>query len=147
MAHTPMLAQMQPAYARDTRCDDLPEDKRAFLDLIRFEAAACRASAHVDIYHAGTNVDLQREGAQVPTVRILLQVLEQALGKRPIFLRPGEVNLSFDENWLTSLIAAKLNKDERSVRFLIESRVSQTKRRVIASLLCAISERMVSQRI
>lgn len=118
----------------------IPDSMRAVLNRVRFHASTCRASAYLDIYQACSVIDPTAPDAEDVQIRVLLRVLGQALDKQPTFLRPGEQSLSFDESWLIAALLARLNKDDDSFAFLIQSRVALPKRRVFGLLLTRLAE-------
>ncbi|MEO0747758.1 MAG: hypothetical protein AAFZ10_05220, partial [Pseudomonadota bacterium] len=81
--------------------------------------------------------ETRAEAAQINT---LLRVMGQALGKEPVFLRPGVETTSFDERWLIAALMAKTAGDEDSFAFLLLSRIEHSKRRIFALLLSGLAE-------
>ena len=59
----------------------------------------------------------------------ILKTLEEVIGKKPVFRNPGEKNLSFDEQWIASLITSYKINDQTSIKFLINSRVENLSKR------------------
>lgn len=110
----------------------LPET-RALINRLRFHASLCRASAHLDIYTACQLIDPGNgEDAAATT---LIRILGQALDKTPVWHRPGETELSFDELWLAQVIESHAVNDDDSFRFLIHRRIPHAKRRIFGALI------------
>ena len=110
------------------------------LNRLRFHATRCRASSHLDLYEACRLLDPTAKDAEALYVSTLLRILDQALGRTPLFYRPGEATRSFDETWITALIEARMRGDAASYRFLISSRVAREKRRSLAPIISGLSE-------
>ena len=115
-----------PAYAFD-------DDILRLINRLRFHAVACRASAYLDI-HEACRMSGPLAG-QDPAARILIRVLGQVLGRRPVWHRPGAATLSFDEAWLAQVIRAHRDDDADSYVFLTTRRIAPEKRRLFAMLL------------
>ena len=64
-----------------------------------------------------------------------IKTVSSLLGKKPIFRNPGEKSLSFDEQWIASLINSYKSKDQISTKFLINSRVENINKRSYISFL------------
>ena len=117
----------------------LTDDVRVLLNQLRFQATTCRASAFLDIFQACSVLDPVTEDANNTRQITLLRILGQALDHAPVFYRPGEKNLSFDEKWLAALIEASKRGDRDSFAFLLNRRVAQSKRRIIGSLIASLA--------
>lgn len=117
----------------------LTDDVRVSLNQLRFQATTCRASAFLDIFQACSVLDPDTEDAKNTRQITLLRILGQALDHAPVFYRPGEKNLSFDEKWLAALIEASQRGDHDSFAFLLNRRVVQSKRRIIGSLIVSLA--------
>lgn len=118
----------------------LPEGARGLLNKLRFHASQCRASAYLDIFSACSVLDPNADRAEDAQMRVLLRVMGQALEKEPVFHRPGEPTLSFDESWLMTALTARAEGDDDSFTFLLHRRVSKEKRRIFSLLLGGLSE-------
>lgn len=118
----------------------LPNDLRKLLNLLRFHAASCRASARLDLFEACAVLDptapSRTEDVHAP---ILLRVLGQALDAQPVFLRPGDEDVSFDEHWLIAVLSAVARADHDSFAFLVRRRVAPPKQRVFRSLVAGLA--------
>lgn len=114
------------------------------LNRVRFYASKCRAAARQDIERVYSAISNSAELSEEAYMRLLLQILDQALGYRPVFLRPGESMTTFDERWLTTLLRVHSEGDLASVRFLINSRIPKQNRRVIFDLVDRAAERMAT---
>lgn len=117
----------------------LTDDVRISLNQLRFQATTCRASAFLDIFQACSVLVPDTEDAKITRQITLLRILGQALDHAPVFYRPGEKNLSFDEKWLAALIEASKRGDHDSFAFLLNRRVAQSKRRIIGSLIASLA--------
>ncbi len=117
----------------------LTDDVRVSLNQLRFQATTCRASAFLDIFQACSVLDPDTEDAKNTRQITLLRILGQALDHAPVFYRPGEKNLSFDEKWLAALIEASKRGDHDSFAFLLNRRVAHSKRRIIGSLIVSLA--------
>ena len=60
--------------------------------------------------------------------------------RRPVLLRTGSEEVSFDEAWLIQLAKALARADDDSADFLLRSRVAQPHRRNIRFLVSRISD-------
>ncbi|MGR3492279.1 MAG: hypothetical protein ACU0DW_09485 [Shimia sp.] len=120
----PEFQTTQPQVAAETR---------AMINRLRFYAALCRCSAHLDIYSACAAIGPTADEELV--VPILIRVLPQAVGRPVTWLRPNEDELSFDERWLAQAIACKQAGDTDSLAFLLHSRVARSKQRIVAMLI------------
>ncbi|MEL7254819.1 MAG: hypothetical protein AAGL23_11635 [Pseudomonadota bacterium] len=118
----------------------VPDEMRPFLNKLRFFATTCRATARLDIHAACAVLDPVEARAEEAQIKTLLRVMGQALGKDPLFLRPGEYTTSFDERWLIAALGAKSAGDEQSYAFLICSRVEPSKRRIFGLFLSGLAE-------
>lgn len=121
---------------------DLEPGTRALLNRIRFLAASCRASAKLDLFEACRLLDMQTDAADEACLITLIRVMGQALDARPVFHRPGEADLSFDEAWLLSTIEARMRDDEDSYAFLVTRRIARDKRRTFGMLIFALADRL-----
>lgn len=111
-----------------------------FLTLIRQVARRCRVEPRTDLFHACALLSGNKGIARMAYAEVLMRCLGQALGRQPIFYRPGEVELSFDEAWLLRLRESLLREDEASATFLLKSRVVAHARRNCIFLLRGMSE-------
>lgn len=118
----------------------VPSHVRTLLNRLRFHATTCRASARLDIFAACAVLDPNEARAEAAQINTLLRVMGQALGKDPVFLRPGEDATSFDERWLVAALSAKAAGDEDSFAFLLCRRVEPSKRRIFGLLLSGLAE-------
>ncbi|MEL7012941.1 MAG: hypothetical protein AAFO72_06640 [Pseudomonadota bacterium] len=122
---------------------DIPQpqvrrETRALINRLRFHASFCRASSFLDIYVACQLIDpANGEDAAANT---LIRILGQALDKTPVWHRPGEAELSFDELWLAQVIETYHNSDDHSFRFLIHRRIPHAKRRIFGALIANLAE-------
>ena len=133
--HALALAPTQPRHHAD-----VPEDQRALLNTLRLHAVTCRAEAHLDFFAACALIDPETVMPLKDRASMLLRVLGQALPRQPIFHRPGERQLSFDERWLLSLISAHGDGNLDGVEFLLRSRVEPSKRRLLSLLVRGLAD-------
>ncbi len=110
------------------------------LNALRVTALSCRSAAREDLFHACALLSTSKPTAQDAHARALFRCLTEATGRKAVFYRPGEVSLSFDEQWLIRLIMCAKAQDYDSVTFLIRSRVSPIHQRHVSFLIKGISE-------
>ncbi|MEO1640230.1 MAG: hypothetical protein AAFU41_13405 [Pseudomonadota bacterium] len=118
----------------------LTEDWRGALNALRVTALNCRVAARDDLTRACALLAQSKQQAQGAYAGALVRCLTEALGKAPVFFRPGEAELSFDEAWLTRLLMATASGDQDSLAFLIRSRVPRIYQRNIAFLIKGTAE-------
>jgi len=134
------LTALQPNFDDPPKVPALSDDWRGVLNAMRVTALSCRVAAREDLFRACALLTQSKTQAQDAFAQALFCCLNEALGRRAIFFRPGEAELSFDEAWLTRLLMASHGGDGDSVMFLIKSRVSRQHQRHIAFLIKGISE-------
>jgi len=110
----------------------------AFLNRLRFHATRCRASARLDIATACTLIDPQ--GDETAAASVFVRVLGQALDRPPVWYRPGETDLSFDERWVLAVAESYAAGDGDSFTFLTQRRISGPKRRLFLALIARLCE-------
>ena len=113
---------------------------RGLLEMVRFQAMSCRASARTDLFEACAVLAMSTIQAQATHAETLVSCLGPTVGRRSVFFRPGTDELSFDEAWLARAFEALLRNDEQSFEFLIRSRIPFEARRSIAFLIRQIVE-------
>lgn len=118
----------------------LDASETGFLNHLRFTAMACRAKARTDLFEACALLSVDRTQSRKAHAEALVLSLNQALGKRPIFYRPGDTERSFDESWLLRLASTLARGDEASATFLLHSRIERVQHRHILFLMSRISE-------
>lgn len=109
---------------------------RATLSLIRFAARACRASARLDLERACAIIDATPDTA----LHALISALPDALRQPFRVYGLHEVDLTFDERWLLSVIDAMRRNDMDSVWFLVTRRVPLHSRRWLIVLLRRVTD-------
>ncbi|MEM8579992.1 MAG: hypothetical protein AAGF50_02190 [Pseudomonadota bacterium] len=114
------------------------DEERRFLNLLRLVGRDCRAKARADLFQACATLSVDSSAAKMAHAEVLMRCLSQALEKTPIFYRPGEQSLSFDEAWLLQLASAIARGDTDSRTFLLHSRIVPHARRNCAFLVSAI---------
>ena len=105
------------------------------LDHLRHVARATRCKGHVDMVGACAALSSNRHVAAQAASDMLMRCLAQTLGRRPILLRIGEPEISFDEAWLMTLARSLRQNDTSSATFLLHSRVPAHARRHLVFLL------------
>ena len=102
---------------------------------LRFLMIDCRKESRISIDEACKLIQIDKKKSARYFAYNILRTLEEVLGKKPIFRNPGEKNLSFDEQWITSLITSYKSNDQMSIKFLINSRVENLNKRSYVSFL------------
>ena len=115
---------------------------RGVLHRIRIIALECRAAARADLFRACALISGERHVARAAHARALVHCLHEAIGVRPVFLRPGVVEMSFDEAWVMRCLTAARHQDGSSFEFLLRSRIAAHHRRSVAFLMHGISDRI-----
>jgi hypothetical protein len=95
----------------------------------------CRKDSRISIDEACKLIQIDKKKSARYFAYNILRTLEEILGKKPIFRNPGEKCLSFDEQWIASLINSYKSKDQISTKFLINSRVENLNKRSYISFL------------
>ena len=102
---------------------------------LRFLMIDCRKESRISIDEACRLIQIDKKKSASYFAYNILRTLEEILGKKPIFRNPGEKNLSFDEQWIASLIKSYKTNDFISTKFLINSRVANLNKRSYISFL------------
>ena len=102
---------------------------------LRFLMIDCRKESRISIDEACKLIQTDKKKSASYFAYNILRTLEEILGKKPIFRNPGEKNLSFDEQWIASLITSYKINDQVSIKFLINSRVENLNKRSYISFL------------
>ena len=102
---------------------------------LRFLMIDCRKESRISIDEACKLIQIDKKKSARYFAYNILRTLEEILGKKPIFRNPGEKNLSFDEQWIASLIKSYKSNDQISTKFLINSRVANLNKRSYISFL------------
>ena len=89
----------------------------------------CRKDSRISIDEACKLIQIDKKKSARYFAYNILRTLEEILGKKPIFRNPGEKCLSFDEQWIASLINSYKSNDQISTKFLINSRVENLNKR------------------
>ena len=140
MSMSPPTALRLPVQIYQVPAPVLPEDWRGVLNALRVTALNCRVAARDDLTRACALLSQSREQSRGAYASALVRCLTEALGKAPVFFRPGEAELSFDEAWLTRLLMATASGDQDSLAFLIRSRVPGIYQRNVAFLIKGTAE-------
>ena len=99
------------------------------INKLRFLMIGCRKDARISIDEACKMIQIDKKKSAHYFAYNILRTLEEVIGKKPIFRNPGEKNLSFDEQWIASLITSHMLNDQVSIKFLINSRVENLSKR------------------
>ena len=102
---------------------------------LRFLMIDCRKDSRISIDEACKLIQIDKKKSARYFAYNILRTLEEILGKKPIFRNPGEQSLSFDEQWIASLINSYKSNDQISTKFLINSRVENLNKRSYISFL------------
>ena len=105
------------------------------INKLRFLMIGCRKDARISIDEACKMIQIDKKKSARYFAYNILRTLEEVIGKKPIFRNPGEKNLSFDEQWIASLITSHMLNDQVSIKFLINSRVENLSKRSYISYL------------
>ena len=110
---------------------NLPENEDIIyvINKLRFLMIGCRKDARISIDEACKLIQIDKKKSARYFAHNILRTLEEVIGKKPVFRNPGEKNLSFDEQWIASLITSYKINDQTSVKFLINSRVENLNKR------------------
>ena len=116
---------------------DLPENQDIIyvINKLRFLMIGCRKDARISIDEACKLIQIDKKKSARYFAHNILRTLEEVIGKKPVFRNPGEKNLSFDEQWIASLITSYKINDQTSIKFLINSRVENLNKRSYISFL------------
>lgn len=118
----------------------LPGKWRGVLNALRVVALDCRVAARTDLFEACALISNKQNTAQDAFAQALFRCIRDVVGQKPVFYRPGTVELSFDEAWLIRAIMAAAEGDSDSLAFLVRSRVPKIHQRHISFLINGISE-------
>ena len=105
------------------------------INKLRFLMIECRKDARISIDKACKLIQIDKKKSARYFAHNILRTLEEVNGKKPVFRNPGEKNLSFDEQWISSLITSYKINDQTSIKFLIKSRVENLSKRSYISFL------------
>ena len=116
---------------------NMPENQDIIyvINKLRFLMIGCRKDARISIDEACKLIQIDKKTSASYFAHNILRTLEEVIGKKPVFRNPGEKNLSFDEQWIASLITSYKINDQISIRFLINSRVENLNKRSYISFL------------
>ena len=102
---------------------------------LRFLMIDCRKESRISIDEACKLIQIDKKKSANYFAYNILRTLEEVIGRKPVFRNPGVQTLSFDEQWIASLIKSYLLNDETSIKFLINSRVENLNKRSYISFL------------
>lgn len=115
---------------------------RPLLDHLRHAGREARCKSYLDLFGACAALSGNSHVAAQTASEVLMRSLGQALGRRPVLLREGESETSFDEDWLMSLARGLRQGDTPSVTFLLHSRVPKHAHRNLIFLLGAVCDNL-----
>lgn len=116
-----------------------PEEMN-FLNHLRMVALSCRVKRRSDIFQACALISTDPQSTREAHVEALMRCLSEAMNRRPVMLRTGSAEVSFDEAWLIQLAKSLARGDTDSTAFLVGSRVVPAHRRNIRFLVGRISD-------
>ena len=105
------------------------------INKLRFLMIDCRKESRISIIEACQLIQVDKKKSARYFAYNMLRTLEEILGKKPIFRNPGDKTLTFDEQWLASLIISFKSNDLLSIKFLMKSRVENLSKRSYISFL------------
>lgn len=121
----------------DSRTVDVP----VAIAALRRLAPRCQAGARLDLFRACAMLSTRAEVASQAFAEAFLRGLAVALGRAPVLHQPNALELSFDEAWISSLLAAARRGDQSSVHFLLASRLPRHVWRQIGWLAAQVARR------
>lgn len=124
---------------RPNHADHGPEEMN-FLNHLRVMALSCRVKRKSDLFHACALISTDPQSSREAHAEALMRCLSQAMNRRPVMLRTGSTEVSFDEAWLIRLAKSLARKDTDSAAFLLGSRIDPAHRRNIRFLVGRISD-------
>ena len=148
-----MATMSFPAHRPDDRptvAGALDHSDWVMLNHLRMAARRCRAARRIDLFHSCADLGRAPEGGAATVsgagrfTDTLLRALDAGLNDRAVFYKPGCTEVSFDERWLVSLLAALRRDDTASAAFLLHSRLDRTTRRPIGFLASGVAKRGVA---
>ncbi|WP_306151307.1 hypothetical protein [Roseovarius sp. MMSF_3281] len=110
-------------------------DSDCFLEHLRQVSRVNRCKSYIDMFGACAALSGNNHVATQAASEVLVRCLSQALGRRPVLLRRGERETSFDEDWLIAVARSLKTGDDASTTFLLNSRVPKHARRNLIFLL------------
>ena len=105
------------------------------INKLRFLMIDCRKESRISLDEACKLIQVDKKRSAHYFAFNILRTLEEVLGKKPVFRNPGEEKMSFDEQWVASLITSYKTNDQLSIKFLINSRVENLNKRSYISFL------------
>ncbi|MEO1677422.1 MAG: hypothetical protein AAFU80_04600 [Pseudomonadota bacterium] len=107
-----------------------------FLEQLRQAARLARNGRNLTL--SDSRRLLSCPGAASGALELVVRVMGEVLGRRPVFHGPGAAMASFDEAWLVRLHTALMERDVDSVALLVGRRVPRALRRSFLDLLRAV---------
>ena len=124
---------------RPDHADHGPEEMN-FLNHLRMMALACRVKRRSDLFQACALIATDPQTSREAHAEALIRCLSEAMNRRPVMLRTGSTEVSFDEAWLIRLAKSLARGDTDSAAFLLGSRIEPAHRRNIRFLVSRISD-------
>ena len=115
-------------------------DDNGLLEHLRHVSRTSRCKSYIDMFGACAALSGNAHVAAQAASEVLMRCLAQALGRRPVLYRQGELEMSFDEKWLIALAHSLTSGDEASATFLLQSRVPKHARRNLVFLLRRVTD-------
>lgn len=116
-----------------------PEEMN-FLNHLRVMALSCRVKSRSNLFHACALISADPQSTREAHAEALIRCLSEAMDRRPVMLRTGSSEVSFDEAWLIRLAKSLAGNDTDSAAFLLGSRIKPAERRHIRFLVGRISD-------
>ena len=91
------------------------------INKLRFLMIGCRKDARISIDEACKLIQIDKKTSAHYFAHNILRTLEEVIGKKPVFRNPGEKNLSFDEQWIASLITSYKTPHNNRYQIIIDS--------------------------
>jgi len=125
--------------------DTLSAEDRHALALLRVTGARCRVMARSDLFRACAMLSEDKSRAAEAVATALIRGLTGAGGLPHLRLyQPGAGEISFDEHWLLSALAAATREDTDSLTFLLASRLPTVSQRQFGFLVTALAQALAA---
>ena len=113
----------------------LSSDELMLIEAVRDHAKQARSLPKMDVFKACELVQFDIELVTPDILSIFVRSLPQAFGRSTHFFPAGTLELSWDEKWLISLVAAVSRADYDSVHFLIKTGIKPIHQRPYRSIV------------
>ena len=108
---------------------------REIINTLRFHALSCRALSRINIFDVCKPSNLKPYVSLEEYYDLLIRTYPDIIDKKPIWLRVGEVNTTFDEQWLVRVMTLAMHGQIDNLDMLIRGRVAREKRRFFYLIL------------